>query len=201
MIRYILILAFLFASNPALAAEEEADHAIHQELRAVLQGMEQAINARRYSDLEPYFVEDLRVTTINQEVISKRSEITAYFEKWFGEGGYLKTLEITLTPDAVTELYGDKSFGIVRGSGDEKYVLADGRYFDMSTRWTATVMKDTDGQWRILSLHIGTNFLDNPILDKAESALMTFAGGGLVAGLVLGWLIAFVFTRRKRATA
>ena len=62
-------------------------------------------------------------------------------------------------------------------------------------------MKDTDGQWRILSLHIGTNFLDNPILDKAESALMTFAGGGLVAGLVLGWLIAFVFTRRKRATA
>ena len=167
----------------------------------MLQGMEQAINARRYSDLEPYFVEDLRVTTINQEVISKRSEITAYFEKWFGEGGYLKTLKMTLTADALTELYADDTFGIVIGSGDEDYVLSDTRFFPMKTRWTATVKKGDDGGWRILTLHIGTNFLDNPILDKAESALMTFAGGGLVAGLVLGWLIAFVFTRRKRATA
>lgn len=200
MIRYILMLAFLLVSTTAFP-EEEADHAIHQELRALLQGMEQAINSKNYSDLEPYFMEDLRVTTINQEVISKRSEITAYFEKWFGEGGYLKTLEITLTPDATTELYGDKSFGIVRGSGDEKYVLADGRYFDMSTRWTATVMKDSDGQWRILSLHIGTNFLDNPILDKAESALMTFAAGGVLAGLILGWLVSFLFFRRKKASA
>ena len=200
MIRYILMLAFLFVSNTALHAEE-ADHAIHQELRAVLQGMEQAINERRYSDLEPYFVENLRVTTINQEVISKRSEITAYFEKWFGEDGYLKTLEITLTPDATTELYGDKTYGIVRGTGDEKYVLADGRYFDMTTRWTATVMKDNDGQWRILSLHIGTNFLDNPILAKAESALMTFAAGGALLGLILGWLISFLVMRRKKASA
>ncbi len=200
MIRYILMLAFLFVSNTALHAEE-ADHAIHQELRALLQGMEQAINDRRYSDLEPYFVENLRVTTINQEVISKRSEITAYFEKWFGEDGYLKTLEITLTPDATTELYGDKTYGIVRGTGDEKYVLADGRYFDMTTRWTATVMKDSDGQWRILSLHIGTNFLDNPILAKAESALMTFAAGGALLGLIFGWLITFLFMRRKKASA
>ncbi len=200
MIRYILMLAFLFVSNTALHAEE-ADHAIHQELRALLQGMEQAINERRYSDLEPYFVENLRVTTINQEVISKRSEITAYFEKWFGEDGYLETLEITLTPDATTELYGDKTYGIVRGTGDEKYVLADGRYFDMATRWTATVMKDSDGQWRILSLHIGTNFLDNPILAKAESALMTFAAGGALLGLTFGWLITFLFMRRKKASA
>lgn len=200
MIKYALALFFLLLSAAAFSAEEP-DHAIHQELRALLQGMEQAINSEKYSDLEPYFHENLRVTTINQEVISKRSEITAYFERWFGDGGYLDKLEITLTPDDTTELFGDNTYGIVRGVGDEKYVLADGRSFDMSTRWTATVVKDDDGKWRILALHIGTNFLDNPILNKAESALITFASGGLAAGLVLGWLITFIIMRRRKVSA
>ncbi len=197
----ILVTLFLMFASTAAFPDEEADQAIHEDLRALLQGMQQAINAEKYSELEPYFHENLRVTTINQEVISERSEITDYFERWFGAGGYLKTLEITLTADDTTELYGDKTFGIVRGTGNEKYVLSDGRAFDMSTRWTATVIKDTDEQWRILSLHIGTNFLDNPILSVAESALKTFAAGGALAGLVLGWLITFFYMRRRKARA
>ena len=58
------------------------------------------------------------------------------------------------------------------------YVLSDRRSFDMVTRWTATVIKDADGKWLILTLHIDTNFLDNPILRVAESAPTTFAVGG-----------------------
>ena len=136
MNKFILTLFLMLASTAAISAEE-ADHAIHEELRGLLQGMQKAINDEKYSELEPYFHENLRVTTINQEVISERSEITNYFEEWFGEDGYLKTLEITLTADETTELYGDKTFGIVRGTGDEKYVLSDGRSFDMVTRWAA----------------------------------------------------------------
>jgi len=200
MKRIIVTLFLVLASATAYPAEE-ADHAIHEELRALLQGMQQAINEERYSDLEPYFHENLRVTTINQEVISERSEITDYFESWFGEDGYLATLEISLTADDTTELYGDKSFGIVRGTGTEKYVLSDGRDFDMITRWTATVLKDTDGHWRILALHIGTNFLDNPILSVAESSLKAFAAAGALAGLILGWLITLLFMRRRKKQA
>lgn len=198
MKRIILMLFLVLASTTAFP-QEEADSAIHEELRALLQGMQQAINAKEYSDLEPYFHENLRVTTINQEVISARSEITGYFEKWFGDDGYLADLEITLTADDTTELYGDNMFGIVRGTGDEKYILSDSRAFDMSTRWTATVIKDTDGQWRILALHIGTNFLDNPILSMAESSLKTFAAYGVLGGLLLGWLIAYLYMRRRKA--
>jgi hypothetical protein len=200
MNKTLLTLILMLASVTALPAEE-ADHAIHEELRALLQGMQQAINDEKYSELEPYFHENLRVTTINQEILSERSEITGYFERWFGSGGYLKTLEMTLTADDMTELYGDKTFGIVRGTGNEKYVLSDDRAFDMTTRWTATVIKDTDGQWRILSLHIGTDFLDNPILGVAESALKTFTAGGVAGGIALGWLISFLYLRRKKAQA
>ena len=63
------------------------------------------------------------------------------------------------------------------------------------------MIKDTDGQWRILALHIGTNFLDNPILSVAESALKTFTVGGALVGLLLGWLITFFYLRRRKARA
>jgi NhaP-type Na+/H+ or K+/H+ antiporter len=68
----------------------------------------------------------------------------------------------------------------------------------METRWTATVIKDTDGKWRVLTLHIGTNFLDNPILTEAEASLLYFAGGGLLMGLLLSGLIGFIVSRLKR---
>ena len=126
-------------------------------------------------DLGQYFHHTVRITTINQEVISSNDEIEPYFERWFGEGGYLKTLRMELEADALTEFYADKTFGVVRGSGKEDYVLSDKRFFPMETRWTATVSKDSDGQWRILTLHIGTNFLDNPILSMAENSAKYFA--------------------------
>ena len=193
-----LLVTFLMLIAMSAIAAEEADHAIHEELRHLLQGVEQAINTEKYTELEPYFHEKLRVTPINQEVISSRPEIGAYFNKWFGPGGYLKKVNISLVPDALTELYGNNTFGIIRGSGEENYILADDRHFDMKTRWTATVIKDTDGKWRILSLHIATNFLDNPILNKAEASLVYFAGGGLVMGFILGLSIWFLISRRKK---
>ena len=102
-----------------------------------------------------------------------------------------------LEADALTEFYADKTFGVVRGSGKEDYVLSDKRFFPMETRWTATVSKDSDGQWRILSLHIGTNFLDNPILSMAENSAKYFAAGGAAVGLLLGLAFGFMWGRRK----
>jgi hypothetical protein len=125
----------------------------------LLSGIETAINTEKYGDLAQYFHEDLRITTITQEVMFSRADIEPYFEFWFGEGGYLKKLDMKLEADALTEFYADKTIGVVRGSGDEDYVLSDTRFFPMKTRWTATVIKDTDGKWRILTLHIGTGRL------------------------------------------
>jgi len=198
MFKHLVFILFVLASSTAIAANG-SDQAIHEELRALLQGIEKAVNEERYNDLAPYFHNKLRVTTINQETISSPDEIGTYFNRWFGPGGYLKKLDMKLNADVETELYGNKTFGIVRGSGDENYILADTRYYEMKTRWTATVIKDTDGKWRILSLHIGTNFLDNPILSEAESALMYFAIGGLLAGIIL-MLIINILLKRLRKT-
>ena len=190
------VVTLLLLISPVLAAQE-TDQAIHEELRGVLNGIEQAVNSEEYGSLAQYFHENLTITTLNQEVISTRAEIEPYFDKWFGPGGYLKSLEMSLEADDLTEFYADKTFGIVRGAGDENYVLSDSRSFPMKTRWTATVIKDTDGRWRILTLHIGTDFLDNPILAVAEDSAKYFGMAGAAGGLVLGVLIMFLLGRRK----
>lgn len=181
------------------ARAEEPDHAIHEELRALLTKIETSINTEKYEEMAPCFHENVRATTINQEVILSREGIAPYFRKWFGKGGYLKKLHMTLTADALTELNAERTFGIVRGSGQEDYTLADGRFFPMKTRWTATVVKDTDGAWRILAIHIGTDFLDNPILTKAEKVLGLAAGLGFLAGAVVTAGLAYVVARRRRS--
>ena len=118
MLRQIIFTALLLLVSPMLAAQE-ADQEIHEELRGLLSGIETAINAEDYGDLGQYFHEDLRITTINQEVMSSRDDIEPYFDFWFGEGGYLKKLDMKLEADALTEFYADKTIGVVRGSGEE----------------------------------------------------------------------------------
>ena len=193
MRKYLLVLA-LFAI-PVYA--QEADHEIHQELRAVLNTIQTSINSGNYDAMLPVVSDSIRATTITQEVMSNRDEVSAYFRKWFGPGGYLKKLDMHLTADALTELSPDKTWGIVRGSGVENYTLADGRQYPMKTRWTAVLAKEADGKWRLRAIHIGTNFLDNPVLDDAKHAVVRYAAIAAVIALALGVLVGFLWGRRK----
>jgi hypothetical protein len=60
----------LLIALPTYAADEP-DHAIHEELRAVLATMQNAINAGKFDDMLPVISQDVRATTITQEVISR----------------------------------------------------------------------------------------------------------------------------------
>jgi len=189
------LLACLLFTFPLFA--QEADHEIHQELRAVLTTVQNAINSGNYDAMLPVISDSVRATTITQEVMSNRADVSAYFKRWFGQGGFLKKLDMHLTADALTELSPDKTWGLVRGSGIENYTLADGRQYPMKTRWTAVLIKEADGRWRLRAIHLGTNFLDNPILDDAKHAVVRYASIAGVVGIVIGLLIGFLVGRRK----
>src|SRR5262245_28981250 len=180
-----LLVALLSCPLP-LQSAQEPDHEIHQELRAILTTVQSAINSGNYDAMLPVVSQSIRATPIDQEVISSAQEVSAYFKKWFGPGGYLKKLDMNLQADALTELTPEKNFGLARGSGTERYTLADGREYDMKTRWTAVMAKESDGKWRLRAIHIGTNFLDNPILDEAARAAKKYAAMAGVGGLVVG---------------
>lgn len=156
------------------------------------------MNSERYGSMADCFTERCAITTINQEVLASRSEIEPYFRKWFGPGGRLKKLRMKLKADALTELNAERNAGVVRGSGEEDYILSDTRFFPMRTRWTALVVKDGDGHWRIRAIHIGTDFLDNPLLAKAEKSLGWAAGLGIALGMAAGLALGWALLRRRR---
>lgn len=196
--RIFIVLIFFGAFNVVLVADE-VDNATHEELRGVLRGVEKAVNTGHYDQLAQYFHKNMRVTTSNQEVLNSKEDIAKFFNFWFGPDGFLKKVEMKLDADAVTEFYANKTIGIVRGSGVENCYLSDSRFFPMKTRWTATVIKDDDGKWRILTLHIGINFLDNPVLSVAKESANYFAIIGTTVGLLIGLLIGFFVWRKRKS--
>jgi ketosteroid isomerase-like protein len=196
----IVLLAMLMCFAPLPAMAEEPDHAIHEELRAVLRQVVDAINSGNYDNMLPVLDEKIAATSVTQEVMSSRADVSAYFREWFGPGGYMKSLDMKLEPDALTELSPDKSWGLVRGKALEHYEAKDGDQFDFKTRWTAVLVKNPDNRWRLRAIHFGTNHLDNPVLTKVQRKLTQYgiAGGivSLLVGVIAGW-----FLGRRRKTA
>jgi len=189
----IALLLALLCGLPVAGQAEEPDHAIHEELRSVLRQIVGAINSGRYDDMLPALDEKVKATSITQEVMSNRAEVSNYFREWFGPTGYMKKLEMSLEPDTLTELSPDKSWGLIRGKALEHYEAKDGDEFDFTTRWTAVLVKNDDSRWRLRAIHFGTNHLDNPVLWKVQDQLTRYgiigAAVSLIAGLALGWVL------------
>ena len=184
---------------PAFAAEEP-DHAIHDELRGVLREIVGAINSGQYDKMLPYMTENVEATSITQEVMSNRADVSKFFVEWFGPTGYMRSMTMKLDADKLTDLSPDKSWGLVRGKALEHYVAKDGDVFDFNTRWTAVMLRGDDGKWRLRAIHFGTNNLDNPVLTKVKNTLLRdgiiAAVVSLIVGLALGWWLG-----RRRVTA
>jgi ketosteroid isomerase-like protein len=196
-----LLLALTAA--PTVCAEEP-DHAIHEELRGLLSDVTAAMNSGQYDKMLPYLTEDIEATSVTQEVMTGRSEVSKYFQEWFGPTGYMRKMEMRLEADRLTELSADKSWGLVRGKALEHYEAKDGDLFDFNTRWTAVMVRSDDGKWRIRAIHFGTNHLDNPVLTKVRNTLTRYGVVGaivtLIVGLILGWWIGRRSTRSAPAT-
>jgi NhaP-type Na+/H+ or K+/H+ antiporter len=45
---------------------------------------------------------------------------------------------------------------------------------------------------------VGSGTLDNPVLTAVEKSSVYFAGGGIAAGAVAGFLVGFFIRRRRR---
>jgi hypothetical protein len=125
--------------------------------------------------------------------MGSRADVSKYFREWFGPTGYMRKMEMKLEADKLTELSPDKSWGLVRGKALEHYEAKDGDTFDFVNRWTAVMLHDNDGKWRLRAIHFGTNNLDNPVLTKVKRTLVRdgsiAAIACLLVGLALGWWI------------
>jgi ketosteroid isomerase-like protein len=191
----MIVIALCYCASLVSAQEtaQEPDKAVHDELRSLLKVTREAVNSGDYDKMLPALSEDVRLTTSTQDFLGSNKDVVEYMGNTFGEGKKMTSVKLEWEPEVLTELSPDKSWGLAYGTGVEDYVHSDGRTYHFLTRWTAVVAKEADGKWRIRGMHMGANFLDNPILDEvavdAKKYAMLSGGGGLLLGLLLGFLV------------
>jgi hypothetical protein len=194
----VAALAAVLAGWPGpVRAQHERDH---EELRRMARTITDAVNGGRFDELTPLLAKDFSLTMVDQTVVTEPGQIKEYFRRYFqAPDAILKSVRIQPEADILTHFLDDVT-GVNRGGSTDTYTLKDGRQVVFHTRWTGTFRK-YDDQWKVVTLHVGVNFLDNPILTATRVERWVWGGAGLVTGLLVaggaGWLV----FRRLRARA
>ena len=201
----IALLLALTISCPIIAAQHlgaaeanrEADHAALRQLRDTVVA---AINNLDGKALASCFAREFAFTTVNQTVITNQAQFQEFFDRTFHSPDSLVTgIHTEAAADILTRFI-DENTGVCYGSSKDTYTLKSGGTATMNNRWSATMVKE-NGEWKVALAHVGTDFMSNPVLDRAVSAAKRLAFGvgigGLILGFIVGWLIA---GRKKVAT-
>ncbi|HEX5716773.1 MAG TPA: nuclear transport factor 2 family protein [Thermoanaerobaculia bacterium] len=174
---------------------QSADEATHNELRALRDGL---LDAMSKGDIErelTYFHPNAVITWHNAEVSRGRDGIRKYLARMLeGPDKAVESFKADVEVDELTILYGGDT-GIAFGSAVEHFRMTSGRTFDLPARWSATMVRDGD-KWLIASLHVSDNLFDNPLLAMARKMAWWVGGAGLLIGVAAGYLLG-----RRRRTA
>ncbi len=189
---YSALLFAMFLPLSSLGFSEEAREKDHEALRAILKTIVHAINTQKLEEMESVFADSFTVTMVDQTRIRDLKGFHEYFRKLFDEKtGLLKSMTIEPEADRLTEFLSE-DVGVDEGISKDTYVLRNGRTVQLNSKWSGTFKKFGD-QWKVVSMHVGLNFLDNPVLAAREKEKFLWAGLALALGILLGLL----FSRRK----
>lgn len=196
-LQLLAVMLAICVTQPAFAVQQVGSEEDHEQLRNLLEVFTEGLNKGDFSAVTPHIHQPFSGTAISQHLMTTPSDIQAYFDDLLRKpGAILKRINIEPEVDELTQIY-EGTFGVARGANKETYELNDGRVFEMTARWTATVIKDA-GQWQLLAIHAGTNPLDNAILAGAEQLSKVYGAAGAAGGILLGGLVGFLFGRRRK---
>lgn len=185
-------------AQPA-AAPAADDEARHVELRALRDQFVAAMNKGDLDAMLAFAHPDIVYTPQDGTPLLGPEAIRAYSVKMLeGEGRIVESLTVEPTTDRPAVFFGDTA--VASGSSIDTFNLTDGRKFVLNSRWTATVVRQ-DGRWLITSLHLSGNLFDNPILGMVKGLVVKAAIGGLVAGIILTGVLAWLTRKRAKPAA
>ena len=191
-----LSLLFLLAGPSSVAAQQPEDPA-HAQLRALRDDLVDAMNKKDLNRLLSHLHPDVVVTWQNAEVSRKPEGVRTYISRMLdGPNSVVETFSTAPTVDELTILYGGDA-GVAFGSSRDSFRLRSGQTFDLTSRWTATVVND-GGSWKIAAFHSSASLFDNPLLAAAQRWAMTGAVVALIAGFGIGFLISRIGKRRSQ---
>ena len=190
-----MLVALSVSAGSAKEAVEKR-HDDHQQLRAMLATVAEALNSRNVDALAPLLSGKFSIVTMDQKRFTSLPEVKGYFEGFFkGDKPLLKKVSFKPSADALTEFL-SQDVGVCHGTSQDTYDFTDGDTRTMNSRWSAVVVKER-GTWKLASLHVGVDLMDNPVLSALKDSLYKAAGAGLLAGLLLGFLLPKAFSAVK----
>ena len=164
--RQIAVAVMLGCGMSALALAQEAGvnrEADHQALRQLREDVMKAVSSQDMTVLGTFFAKEFVLTAVDQTVLTNREGMLAYYMRMFKDpNAPIVKMDVTGDADILTR-FTDANTGYCYGSSAATYTLKDGRVIKIKERWTGVVVKE-EGAWKIAAVHIGVNFLDNPVL-------------------------------------
>jgi hypothetical protein len=191
-----IALCVMLLGRPLLA-QNVSQAADHEALRKLKTDVITAINTRNVQSMDTLLHKPFMSTLITQDSFTDIDRLKAYFDDLFTRS-VLRINKITMEaePDESAQIY-TGTFAVARGGTKEVYELGDGRTYTIPGRWTATTIKD-NGQWKVLAVHTGVNFIDNPVMTAVEKSTLYFGAGGVAVGAVIGFLLGFLIRRQRQ---
>jgi len=182
---------------PADETNREADHAA---LRALRDKLAAAINTQDVKTLGTCFAKEFAFTAVNQCTVTNEAQMQDFLDRMFrSKDAPIASLKSEPKADILTRFI-DANTGVCYGSSRDTYTLKTGEVVEMDVRWSATVVKESDG-WKVAIAHVGTDFLNNPVLEFAKGFARKVGIGAGVGGLVAGLVVGIMLGRKKQASA
>ena len=181
-------LLLVFSATATAQTKESGSHeAERAQLRELLAKVEKALNEHDVDAVAPYLHPQVVITYQNAEVSKGIEEAKAFYSRMLtGPDPLVKDFSTRPSLSAPAVFYDNAA--VAHGTTSEHYTLTEGLDFTLDTRWTATVTNDGDG-WKVAALHFSSNLFDNPILAGSQRMLWIAAGGGLIVGVVLMFIV------------
>ena len=192
----IVLLCFSWEASGAMAVDPKLE-ATHNALRALRDGLLDAINKNDIDRQLTFLHTNVVVTWHNAEVSRGREGVRAYYDRLTkGPEKMVEGFSAEVKVDELTALHGENT-GIAWGGAAEHFKLTNGRSFDLAARWSATLIREND-KWLIASLHVSTNIFDNAIITMMKDRVMMLAIAVLLFGLLVGGFIGWRMRRPPR---
>lgn len=178
-------------------AQADARQADHDALTALRDKFAQALNQRDFEAMKPLVTDSVTFISVSNQKVTGVDALKNYWNGLFeGENSVLKSLTVKPVADGPTQFLSE-TVGICQGTSQDSLDFRKVGQRELKTAWTSVVQK-VGSDWKVSSVHMSANVLDNPML-KAEASVANIK---LIVAAVIGILLGALglhFLRGKRA--
>lgn len=189
--RNLAVLTVLLAFVDVAIAQDDSS-ADRQQLRAMLESVEAALNNQQFDQITPLLDDEVVAVFLDAEVARSPAAVTAYIERFLsGDAAILKGYTTKATLGDSARFFGNVA--VADGTSADIFDLADGSQLQIDSVWSVTLSKTT-GSWKIVQIHFSANMFDNPLMAEAQERIVLF----LLLAAIVGLIVGFLLGRRSR---